>query len=384
MKMDVRDPGALNALGIDQITEYLRLHNWRERGTNSLGVSSWVYADRSGRKSSVILPPSADFDDYAERASELLYTLSVVEDRPELAIYNDILLIGSDTIRFRSKHPETEDGNIPLPDGIMLYQGAYDLLVAAATVVDQKRAYLPNRKPNEAMQYVQSTTIAPSERGSYVLVLHSRLNPNADIQHNYELIPYGRRVLQTLSNALTSLQNLADDIDPLTVGDHAIEENVGGFVREGGSLDLCQAIDELNKSAKENTVEITFSWSPQYPANEQITRSIVIGTRMAELSQRIGQTIRRQWIAEEKSIRGNVVRLVRGGEDYVADITIDGFIDNRRKRVRLHIRNREDHQLVIRAYETGRQVMCKGNLIRRGNYTLFDRYHDLQMVEKQS
>ena len=380
MKVKITDPQTLKSIATSDVTTYLR--NRFLENIDTWGNKATIWRLDNSTEHELIVPNSDDSSDYALRISEILSTLAIIEERSETLIYLDIVTENEDLVRFRALHPEADDGSIPLPDGLKLIQGAYNLLISAATVVDDKRPFLPNRKPNDAMKYVQQARIGQTELGSYVIVVRSDVHINIDSnENNNSNLPYGRRVLRTLANALLSLQSMTYNLDPAQVGEQALEDEIEEFVRLGGSIDLCQAVEMLNDSAQEQEVEISFTWSSRLPTEQRMYPTIMITSKMAKLTTRLSEAIRRQLISTEKSVTGNIIRLARGVEDYIANVTVEGLIDDRRRRVRLHIRDEVDHGMVIKAYQMGVQVMVKGVLVKQGNLTLLDQYYDLQLME---
>lgn len=201
----------LKELPVNSVSTYLQSQGWHERSQLPNGDRVFALDLGEDKRISVLVPTSDSPDDYDDIISAILDKLQLVERRSQEEIYKAIQLSDLDLVRIRSIHPQAEDGSIPLTDGLRLFQSTYNLLIAAATVVDHKQAYLPNRKPNEAMQYVQQVKIGQTERGSYVVVVHSSLGQDTPLNTPTKSdAPFGRRVLQTLADALTSLQRMTE------------------------------------------------------------------------------------------------------------------------------------------------------------------------------
>jgi hypothetical protein len=388
MTIKITDAGTLNQLRPTAVQAYLQRHGWTKQYAWGDKATIWGRGDDT----ELLLPNTAQVADYALRVNELLSTLSRIEARSQDEIYQEIndqianaeaeSDFVDDVLRIRALHPASSDGSIPLIDAVKLYQGTYDLLLSAAAVVERPRPYLPNRKPSEALEYIQNARVGQTERGSYVLVVHSPLGAatDHDMMEQSRPVPFNRRVLQTLADALTTLEHLTHRINPDHAGEELLEREVNGFIEQGGSADLCSAVEKLNESVQERNLEISFLWARRagIPSPESI--KVTVTPKMSQLTQRISQTIRRKLISEEKSLKGTVVRLVQGDGDYVASVSIEAIVDGRRKRVRLNLKNEDDHALVILAYDKKIQVECQGQLMPHGNYTLLEPYHSLKLV----
>ncbi|GIK28199.1 MAG: hypothetical protein BroJett007_13370 [Chloroflexota bacterium] len=365
----------LTALSPDDLNLYFKQSNWIESGSWRDVATIWARD-----LTEVLIPKSQDFADYAPRVYEALSTLARTEQRPVLEVYNDIRESSGDTVRIRVRHPDSDDGSIPLVDGVKLYQATYEMLISAAAVVDQKRGYLPNRKPAEAMNYVQKSRIGQTEHGSYVIVVHSSLDDSSSATDD-QLSPFGRRVLETLASTLASLSTISEHVDPDLVGEDALDSEVDDFVRQGGSVDFCDAIYKLVEGAKQQRVEVELSWSRAVTAPKLLPVSYVIDKQIADLSERLGNTVRRQWQAELKTVKGTVIRLGRESDEGVAAVTVDGEVDGRRRRVRIHPLTEEDHQLLIDAYRSKKRIGVKGMFQPRRNHSVLEDYRDLGFID---
>ncbi|MCU0499641.1 MAG: hypothetical protein MUF87_20005 [Anaerolineae bacterium] len=372
--MNITDVNTLKQISPDYVRRYLAKQGWSQIREWKDKATIWGHDEDQNLE--LIVPNHMQFADYALRISEILTTLAQHEQRLQTAIYAEMLNSDEDILRIRAFHPDSEDGSIPLIDGVHLLQATHDLLLSAATVVDRKRLHLPTRKPKEAVNYLEQVRIGQTERGSYVLVIQS---PTVQTVESPSNVPFGRRVLQTLADTLITLQTLEQQVNVEQSGEAELEDASQEFVNQGGSYELCEALEELNRSVKEQLVGISFSWSSTEIEPLLTSQEIMLTPKMTRLTQRIGQTLRRTWLTEEKTIVGSVIRLVERDLEYTS-VSIDGEIEGQRKRVRLHIKKAEDRELVIHAFRSKLKVRCRGILERIGNYTLLDKYEDLQIV----
>lgn len=88
-RVRITDWEVLTSLNPGSLRAYVRAHGWHERGKLSSGVGVWGLQVEDDLYE-VLTPVTAEHRDYAVTASELLRTLSIVEDRSELDILHDI------------------------------------------------------------------------------------------------------------------------------------------------------------------------------------------------------------------------------------------------------------------------------------------------------
>jgi|GEM_PF-2714252 hypothetical protein len=375
---------ALESLDLMRLKNYLRNTGWTHYGTTKIGVETWTFKHDDSDLKRVLIADQT-FDDYREGIQTVLRTLSEIEGRTEQAILDQIMGIEHDVIRFRSMHSLAMHGQIPLVDGMKLYQGAYEALLSAATVVENKRPILPNRKPNAALDFIEQAQIGQTEIGSYVLVIHAPFQTDAEVGDDPDLkVPYSRRVLETLANALDYLSGVSSRVDPESDGESIIENHLSHFVDLGGSADLCRALLQLQESAEDQPVEISLAWSDRIPKRDLPHSHFVITPRISQMAKRIERTLQRKWNEELKTITGWVTRLNSETSDgSIATISIKGQIDQLERTVRLTIMNDADYDIALKALSSKRKskVMCRGQLVKHANHTAMEHYIDFKILE---
>ncbi len=88
-----------------------------------------------------LLPLQSSLQDYAIRISEVLHTLSIVENRPVIEIINEIKNIDADIIRIRVEYPDLTDNTIHLDDGIRLFDSTKQLMYSISSSVVNPRPF---------------------------------------------------------------------------------------------------------------------------------------------------------------------------------------------------------------------------------------------------
>src|SRR5438093_4255183 len=90
--------------------------------------------------------PTAGSD--RERAflmGEAVRRLAEEEQRSPWEVLDDLTALHADTLRLRVESRDAEAGTLPLEEGLRLFQGGRDLLLAAACSAHQPQAYYPRQ-----------------------------------------------------------------------------------------------------------------------------------------------------------------------------------------------------------------------------------------------
>src|SRR5438128_748914 len=106
MKASIRDVPTLQAVRPLELVTYLRAHNWREEQMLDRGAF-WV-KEVDGHDFEILIPLDTRLRDFANRITETLQTLEIVEHRSQLEIIEDLSMIGADIIRPRLPGVNTE------------------------------------------------------------------------------------------------------------------------------------------------------------------------------------------------------------------------------------------------------------------------------------
>src|SRR3974390_1992809 len=102
MKVEIRDKQALSRLSLVDIRGYLTSSGWTYEGRYGDVASIFVTTDTSGRRHELLLPMREDFRDFADRISDIIFTISMVENREQLSVFYDLIKSGFDVLRFRA------------------------------------------------------------------------------------------------------------------------------------------------------------------------------------------------------------------------------------------------------------------------------------------
>ena len=96
MKLNIADTKALSELSPNALTAYLRSHDWTlARVENEVG---FFYKSIDGENAECDVPLRQSFRDYPRRVREILENLTLIEDRSQYDIYQDLVRMNQDIV----------------------------------------------------------------------------------------------------------------------------------------------------------------------------------------------------------------------------------------------------------------------------------------------
>ncbi len=352
------DSVSLSAVPILSLRAYLESQGWRSM--EKFGGSGYVYGlDGSPEE---LLVPISPLADYARRVTDILETLSKVEERDDRAILRDLSLAYFDLVRVLMPE-DSADGSVSVSSGVTAFQESRNLLLAAACSASRPQRVFRAGSHQEASEYMNSVRFGQTEMGSFVVNLLSPVPPRLvgqiHLATGVPTEPFPRRAVHKLVSGLRSSGeavasvNAGGDID-------AFEQRVS----EGVSANLCDAVANLLDCANRQSVDISVSWSLIRRPSEgraqvyfQASDSLILKEASRILKDRQERP--------NEHLDGYVYSLTRGAAQergrVILKVVIDGVISS----VRADFAS-EDYNLVTEAHSRRQVVSLEGDLRRYG------------------
>ncbi|MEO5365716.1 MAG: hypothetical protein H7831_05075 [Magnetococcus sp. WYHC-3] len=360
MNAMLRDSALMKELRPLEIAAYLRSTGWTQQSAAEGKWAVWVKGDEY----EILLPLQRGYRDFVLRMSEVLQVLERVEDRSQLMIFNDLLTTGADVIRVRLIDPDLADGSMPIDEHASIAQQAKEMMLSAACTTIQPKAVLPTRRPAQAMDYLKGVRIGQSERGSYILTIHSRVAPllksgqgALDVEE-----PFPRQVVCQLARALNAMQHAAEQA--------AVSEDIQSFndaITDGVSANLCDAVTGLAGGGDEHArrVDVSFSWSRSRPLAQEMPTVVSFQEDRMPFIAEAGRLLRESSPREDFDLQGPVVKLERQEGQEKRRVTILGFVDEKTRKISMDLEE-QDYQVAIDAHKNERTISCSGTLKKVG------------------
>ncbi|MBF0439329.1 MAG: hypothetical protein HQL93_09435 [Magnetococcales bacterium] len=227
-----------------EVATYLKSTGWTQQHCVENTWANWVKDDIY----EIFLPLNQNFRDFSLRMSEVLRQLELAEKRSQIMIFNDLLTTNSDIIRVRLIDPELEDGTITIDEHERIIQNVRNMMkyAACATI-----------NPEKANDYLKGIRIGQSERGSYILTIHSRIPPRLQSDKDD---PFPRKIVEQLALALDELRLATQN---------NLESFANAIKEKTISADLCKAVMGLAGLDNQRSMEISFSWACGLPLTEE-------------------------------------------------------------------------------------------------------------------
>jgi hypothetical protein len=364
MKAAISDSVVLNSLGPLEMMAYLRANGWKRETEIGNKGSIWVHEDDMD----VVLPARRQLGDYALRISEVLRTLSEVEERSELDVLRDIQTTTSDLIRIRATGKNAEAGSLPLESAVSFVAHARDLMLAAACATIEKRSVYAKRKPQQAMDYLNHVQMGQTERGSFVLTILSPVPPalrpsQASLLPESEPEdPFERKVTSTLMNSIYALE--AASREATSKSDMEPFQSAVGM---GVSANLCDAIVGLSASSSGEELTLAMSWSRTRPTSTGFAarNQVQFSNDAIPVIEEAARVFRSVAPQEDYDVTGFVRKSERHVEEAQGDITLDAFVDDKLHSVVVRLPENE-YSLALSAHDERKVVTCTGELIKQG------------------
>lgn len=367
MNIVIRDRTPFEQLNPGDVAAYLRNSGWIEVESQPDRMSVWTSKiDRE--EIEIILPLRRTLGDYVLRMSEVVGGIAARENRSQLEVLSDLQTAGADVIRVRFRHANANDGSIPLEQGEALIDNAREMMLAGACAVVQPKAYYATKRPDDAVEFVRRLRMGQTERGSFVLAIHSPVSPIIPGRQGVLFTPddpFERRAIIKLATALQSLRSATDQ--SLTTPDTDVFERL---IPEGVSANLCSAIVGMNgkQSQHGDELRISFTYARSRPAEASVPREIIIPSDHIGLIDEASRLYRRKAPPEETEIRGFVVQLKSEdiNKPIAGPVTIKGYVRGEPRRIHIELGS-EDHDLAALAYRDRAEIICSGEIIQQGN-----------------
>ncbi len=352
--------GRIQALDLALLEVYLELNNWTE--TRSFGLGKVWIKRIQNEEYEILTPKKRMLDDFVERISDALHTLSVVEKVNPEEILAKISSVSTDVVRVRVVGPSTTDGQIPLANGVELIKQTYDMILSAACGEITKKAVYPGRKYEQAMKYIAGVRLGQTEVGSYVVTAHSPL-PQSDqrsIVNDAEDL-FGRRVLKQFSKALSAVHTAS--AQALSQGNL---ESFNTIVESGVSANLCEAIAGIRSHDPSANVVIDLDWAPSFDPPTELPKHFEFSVAQIPILQQAAEKMRESDVVEDFELKGWIMRLEREAPSGTGRvIVVSSNEDYENKHIRIELSG-EDYVRAINAHKAYHVIRCKGSLKREG------------------
>ncbi|MFM0496777.1 hypothetical protein [Paraburkholderia caledonica] len=343
-----RDP----ELSSDQLRAYLQHKQWFEDGKIRSVATIWHRHDNEDAE--VVLPFSY-VKDYWQRIRDALASIASFEERAVPEVLNEVKRLFANVITIRVVHDDTNDGTIPINDGVLLIAKAKDLLAAAARSLYAKRKQFTQSAPKEAKEYLETLLLGQTEVGSYVV------NVIAPAQ----AVAVGPEVATTIPLAQAITSNLLSGLNALEKATAAYGEegDLGTFddaVLAGASSNMCDALLGFSGEKRSRTFEITVTAAPT-PLFETKPAKFVFNSKHVEALEKATGYYKGDYVLPQRRLTGYITKLSRPKNETAGTVIIDSTVGDVERKVKVELMGDDYHQAVV-AHDNSKMVRVEGDV----------------------
>lgn len=378
MKPDQDPLGRL--LDPQDIEVYLMARGWEVR-RRTAAFSTWLAPESTTERSQLFLPLSREPRDFEERLQEFVARLAAIEGEDRDLLVTNLRYAAADLVRVRLVSPRVGPGEVPIDDGADLIEGARSMILAAACATVQTRPSFGPRMPGQAVDYVDHVRLGQTERGSYVLTIISAVA--APEQHSLIPdeeasvdVPFERQVttklLSALSAAHDAAQRIAHSEGTYSLFDEAVEAGV--------SANLCSAVATMGARRAGVNLQVTIEWASSRRPKAKTPTSVAFEPALLPVMSEAVTHLRQLGPFDDEMVQGFVSRLIRGNDDEIGTIVIEGEARDVRRNVHVELPD-DQYGIAVDAHRTRRPVRIRGTLFKRGRSWILSNPGQLQFED---
>lgn len=349
----------------NQIEVYLMARGW-EAQRRTPTFSTWTPPQSNADAPQLFLPLSRNPRDFEERLQEFVMTLATIQDEDRDALVTNLRYATADLVRIRLASPRVGPGELPIGDGAELFEGAREMMLAAACATVSTRPNFGPRMPRQALDYLDQVRLGQTERGSYVVTVISDVAP-PEQQHlvpddaGVIDVPFERHVTTKLVTALAAAHEATTSILAET-SDYGIFDQA---VEAGVSANLCAAIATMGAGQAAANLFVSLEWASSRPPVPGMPTRISFEPAALPILKDAVTHLRQLGPFHSELIEGFVSRLTRGNDDEIGTIVVDGEARGERRNVHVELPD-EQYDMAVDAHRNRRPVRIRGTLFKRG------------------
>lgn len=359
--MSPRNPLLSTLLDPHAIEDYLTAHGWENTSRPDM-FSTWAKDDDS-----VFVPLSSEPVDYEARLHDVVAKLADVEGRDRDLVLMNLRYADADLVRVRLSSPRVGSGELPLDDGRYLIDGARQMMLAAACAAVEPKPAFGTRAPALVRDYLDGVRLGQTAPGSYVVTVISDVVSSDQVQlADDELahvdVPFERRVTNRLVEALTAMRGAAATV---LVDHESVGETFARAVKDGVSANLCDAVAQMSSDRAATEINVSVDWATSRRPTHDAVSSIDFDSDVVPVLQDASRALREMGPFEDEVVEGFVARLIRGKEDEIGTIVIDGLAQGVRRNIHVELPESQ-YGLATKAHNDRYPVRVRGILTRQG------------------
>ena len=345
-------------VSVEQLQAYLLSKQWFEDGRIRSFATIW---HRHQDEDTEVVLPLSYVRDYQQRVRDALMAIASFEMRKVSDVIGDVKQLFSNVITVRVVHSDTEDGTIPINDGVLLISKARDLLSSAAQAVYAKRRHFSGPAPKDARDYLDTLLLGQTEIGSYVVNVIAPNQASFVVEQAVaaptitDAVPLSQAITLSLITGLAAFSKASTryaEMGSLQAFDDA--------VLSGVSANLCDALLGFSGEKRNRTFEITVTAAADPMFGSESRKFEFDGTQV-EVLEKVSGYYKDDYVLPDRVVTGYITKLVRPKDETAGTITLDSVLSDVERKIRVSLTG-DDYHLAVIAHDIGEMVRVQGDV----------------------
>lgn len=357
-------------------SRYLLKLNWEKANDLNEYYNVWHSPIIDGKQEELVVPITREVFRLERNLDTIIKILMSFYNKKEYQILDDFENSVKDQVKFRVKSEMTEDGYIPLVEGVQLLENTKEMLIASFLSVNNKRKNFTGPHPETVDEVINNIKMGQTEEGSFIINIYLPNDYYEDGQPSLleeESDSFTRKALTIMEQASTELISKAETYE---------EQNNDLSVFDdsyllGVSSNLCSAISEISSNGK-NDVEIEIILNNKIDDKEDVRR-IEIRKELIPIIDTVREYYKQDLTTEDYVLIGHVTKLHQEVDESEGDITLTCLIDGKLKKVKLEL-NETFYTIAQEAHRNKSYLRCVGTLKISGRVTTLTNIEDVLII----
>jgi hypothetical protein len=345
-------------------SSFLEKHGWKNDGTYNEIFTIWHRPDKEESEYELIVPENKNIKKYEDTLLQIIENLAHYYGKKEYQIIDEFQSSIKDRVKISIRSETTQDGYIPLLEGVRLLENTKEMLVSSFLASKNKKKNFIGPRPENVNKVIDNIQMGQTEEGSYVINIFVPKNYYEDGQpplNEESNESFTRDALTVIEDATTELLSKADLYS--TTNDISIFNE---SFKNGVSSNFCNAISEISSNGKSDVfIEITYN---NGIAKKDKIREIKIKKEYIPIIENVGEYYKKDLSEADYQINGYVTKLHQeiGEED--GEITLSANIEGKLKKVQI-ILSPEQYGIAQEAHRNKQLLLCRGTLNMKDRHT---------------
>ena len=359
-------------------SRFLLKLNWVKANDLNEYYNVWHSPIIDGKQEELVVPITREVFRLERNLDTIIRTLMSFYDKREYQILDDFENSVKDQVKFRVKSEMTEDGYIPLIEGVQLLENTKEMLIASFLSVNNKKKNFTGPHPETVNEAIKNIKMGQTEEGSFIINIYL---PNDYYENGQpslleeESDSFTRKALTIMEQASTELITKAE-----TFEEHNNDLSIfDDSYLLGVSSNFCSAISEISSNGQ-NDVEIEIVLNNKINDKEDIRR-IEIKKEIIPIIDTVKEYYKKDLTTENCVLIGYVTKLHQEVDESKGDITLTCLIEEKVKKVKIEL-NETFYTIAQEAHRNKSYLRCVGTLNVNGRVTTLTNITEVLIISE--